>query len=147
LNPSFDKSSFKIIQLHHGICDTSNLPVLCANAGEFLKRDYDFAVAGGGTAGLVVAARLTEYPSIHVGVFEVGAANIGDPMIMIPAMTIRQIGIPNMTGITRQFLRYARGGDLPNSHKLRIDKSTDNKIAICAQFRCSLASRSWPWWF
>src|ERR1700709_469563 len=70
-----------------------NFPALCS-LDEFLKYDYDFLVVGGGTAGLVMAARLTENPDITVGVLEAGSANIGDPMIMIPAMYSKSIGDP-----------------------------------------------------
>ena len=45
------------------------LPALCS-VEEFLKHEYDFVVIGGGTAGLVVAARLTENPNVRVGVLE-----------------------------------------------------------------------------
>jgi choline dehydrogenase-like flavoprotein len=41
-----------------------------------------------------MAARLTEIPSITVGVLEAGAANIGDPMILMPAMYVKSIGDP-----------------------------------------------------
>jgi choline dehydrogenase-like flavoprotein len=58
----------------------------------FLRQDYDFIVVGGGTAGLVVAARLTENPNIHVGVLEAGKANFGDPMLTIPALYVQAIG-------------------------------------------------------
>ncbi len=69
----------------------TKLAALCS-VDDFLKHDYDFIVLGGGTAGLVVAARLTEIPGIHVGVLEAGPAHIGDPMIMMPAMYPKLIG-------------------------------------------------------
>lgn len=70
-----------------------NLPALCS-IEEFLSHDYDFIVVGGGTAGLTVAARLTENPKIKVGVLEAGAANINDPMILTPALYPKIIGDP-----------------------------------------------------
>src|SRR5258708_7185570 len=38
---------------------------------EFLTQSYDYLIIGGGTAGLCVAARLTEDPKVKVGVLEV----------------------------------------------------------------------------
>ncbi|KAG8157603.1 hypothetical protein KVR01_012645 [Diaporthe batatas] len=46
---------------------------------------FDFLVVGGGTAGLVVAARLTEDPRIRVCVIEAGASKLGDPNVEMPA--------------------------------------------------------------
>jgi choline dehydrogenase-like flavoprotein len=39
---------------------------------EFTSKQYDYVIIGGGTAGLVVAARLTEDPNITVAVLEAG---------------------------------------------------------------------------
>jgi choline dehydrogenase-like flavoprotein len=70
-----------------------NLPALCS-LEDFLKHYYDFIIVGGGTADLTVAARLSENPKWQVGVLEAGAANIGDPMIVVPALCFQTPGNP-----------------------------------------------------
>ena len=39
---------------------------------DFASKDLDYLVVGGGTAGLVVAARLSEIPEFQIGVIEAG---------------------------------------------------------------------------
>lgn len=46
----------------------------------------DFIVVGGGTAGLVVAARLTVHPDVSVLVLESGNNALQDPRIAVPAL-------------------------------------------------------------
>ena len=64
----------------------NSLPALHSSAEEFLEHDYDFIICGGGTAGLVVAARLTENEDISVGVLEAGESKLGDPLVDSPVM-------------------------------------------------------------
>ena len=47
------------------------------DAGEF-----DYVIAGGGTAGCVVAARLTEDPRVTVCLVEAGPSDVGDPHVL-----------------------------------------------------------------
>ena len=51
---------------------------------DFLSHKFTHLVVGGGTAGLVVATRLSEDPSITVGVLEAGFAAYNDPRINVP---------------------------------------------------------------
>ena len=44
-------------------------------------KSFDYVIVGGGTAGLVLAARLSENPATSVLVLEAGAAHLNDPMI------------------------------------------------------------------
>ena len=46
-------------------------------------------IVGGGTAGLVVAARLSENPDVTVGVLEAGKNRLGDMLIDCPALFLQ----------------------------------------------------------
>lgn len=52
----------------------------------------DYIVIGGGTAGLVVANRLTEDPNVHVIVLEAGQNLSEDPRVNIPALWTTLMG-------------------------------------------------------
>jgi choline dehydrogenase-like flavoprotein len=52
---------------------------------EFVQTKFDYIICGGGTAGLAVAARLSENPDVTVGVIEAGKYRIGDPQVDCPA--------------------------------------------------------------
>ncbi|KAJ3557548.1 hypothetical protein NP233_g11711 [Leucocoprinus birnbaumii] len=47
-----------------------------------ISRTYDYVIIGGGTAGLVLAARLTETADLSVLVLEAGEENLNDPVLM-----------------------------------------------------------------
>ncbi|KAJ5684732.1 uncharacterized protein N7477_001077 [Penicillium maclennaniae] len=51
---------------------------------EFSSTTFDYIICGGGTAGLAIAARLTENPEVTVGVVEAGKYRIGDPLVDMP---------------------------------------------------------------
>lgn len=68
-------------------------PALCS-LSEFTSQSFDYVVVGGGTAGLVVAARLTENPSVRVGVIEAGKNRMDDKMISTPSLYPAMIGRP-----------------------------------------------------
>lgn len=51
---------------------------------EFLATEFDYLIIGGGTAGLVLANRLSENPNVVVGVIEAGKAKLDDNNVLSP---------------------------------------------------------------
>ncbi|KIK65197.1 hypothetical protein GYMLUDRAFT_160209 [Collybiopsis luxurians FD-317 M1] len=56
---------------------------------EFLNTKFDYVVCGGGTSGLVVAARLSEDPNVVVGVIEAGEYHGSAPEVNLPGFSGR----------------------------------------------------------
>ncbi|GJE87487.1 GMC family oxidoreductase [Phanerochaete sordida] len=65
---------------------------MSAKLEDVADKSFDYVIIGGGTAGLVVAARLSEDPSVTVCVLEAGGANLDDPEILTPSLSRGHFG-------------------------------------------------------
>lgn len=61
---------------------------------EFVSKGFDYVIIGGGTAGLTLAARLTEDENITVGVLEAGGNRLGDAIIDTPGLAMQALDKP-----------------------------------------------------
>ncbi|CAK4004037.1 Alcohol oxidase [Lecanosticta acicola] len=59
---------------------------------DFVEEAFDYLIVGGGTAGLCVAARLSENPNVRVGVLEIGKNLMDDPQVYTPGLYPTLIG-------------------------------------------------------
>ncbi|KAL7282581.1 hypothetical protein ACG7TL_004052 [Trametes sanguinea] len=65
---------------------------MSATIDDVQNKTFDYVICGGGTAGLTVAARLTENPNTSVLLLEAGDANIDDMALLLPAAYGSQFG-------------------------------------------------------
>jgi choline dehydrogenase len=59
-------------------------------------RIYDYVIVGAGSAGSILAARLTEDPSVTVGVLEAGPSDLR-PYVRVPAGFVKTLTQPKLT--------------------------------------------------
>ncbi|KAJ7590078.1 GMC oxidoreductase [Mycena floridula] len=94
---------------------------------EATNKIFDYVLVGGGTAGLTLAARLTEDPATTVLVLEAGESHLGDPLVDIPGASFSQLGNPKydwafktapQESINNREIMWNRGKGLGGSSKI-----------------------------
>ncbi|KAE8382975.1 alcohol oxidase [Aspergillus bertholletiae] len=120
---------------------------------QFLSFNFDYIIVGGGTAGLLLAARLTENPNIQVGVIEAGTLKKNDPNVDNPARLARTLYNPEydwmylstpQAGTNNKVHHVARG-------KLLGGSSGINYMAYCRpaaediDLWEKLGNKGWSW--
>lgn len=71
---------------------TETIPCL-VRFDEAVKFSYDYIIVGGGTAGCILASRLSENPEVSVLLIEAGSTF--SPLSMVPFLTSQQQKTPN----------------------------------------------------
>jgi choline dehydrogenase-like flavoprotein len=77
-----------------------------------MEKGFDYVIVGGGTAGCVLAARLTEDPNVRVCLLEAGG-NDSNPLIHMPVGFARMTTGPLTWGLTTAPQKHANNREIP----------------------------------
>ncbi|KAI8627521.1 GMC oxidoreductase [Xylariaceae sp. FL1651] len=117
-----------------------------------MASSFDFIIVGGGTAGLVLACRLSEIPDVQVLVIEAGQDLTSDPRVNMPAMNQSLHGTPSnwrLQTVPQKFLHDRQlkvyggrvlGGSSALNTFVFVPPSKNQVEAWCA-----LGNPSWSW--
>ncbi|KAF8632485.1 hypothetical protein AX15_001854 [Amanita polypyramis BW_CC] len=114
---------------------------------------FDYVIIGGGTAGLVVAARLTENPDVSVCVMEAGKDQSSNVDTMIPGFAMKNMGNPEIdwmfqtspqSHLNGRQMTVNRGKGLGGSSILNIMEIARGNAKEYDAFE-TLGSQGWNW--
>ncbi|CAE6433231.1 unnamed protein product [Rhizoctonia solani] len=123
------------------------------NGADFSSQAFDYVVVGGGTAGLALAARLSDSPKVSVGVIEAGPYYENDPLIDTPGLAGQLQGnakydwlfksVPQ-THVNNRVLPLPRGKALGGSSAINL-MALDRASKIEYDAWAELGNPGWNW--
>ena len=123
------------------------------NATSFAATVFDYVIVGGGTAGLTIAARLTETPNITVGVIEAGLDRTQDPKVLTPGFAPSMWDDPDYDWIFKtvpqihgnnRIIGHPRGKQLGGSSAINFDYWTHASQQDINDWG-KLGNKGWSW--
>ncbi|KAL3455376.1 hypothetical protein BJX64DRAFT_272515 [Aspergillus heterothallicus] len=130
------------------------MPAIISSLDSFLEvPEYDYIIVGGGAAGLVLAARLSENPSVSVAVLEAGDARIGDTNIASPVGMAAVLDNPEYDWCFRSTPQAGNNGKVHHVARGKClgGSSSINFLAYCRPSREDvdrweeLGNQGWNW--
>ncbi|KAJ3520029.1 hypothetical protein NM688_g9217 [Phlebia brevispora] len=151
--PSWCLSQFVLLS---SLLLLSPVPVsstLYQSPSDLTTTEYDFVIVGGGTAGLVLANRLTEDSSVNVLVVEAGGSFDGNLGIEVPFLGTSLSGtsvdwnyttVPQ-TGYNNRTIPYARGHVLSGSSSINLLTYNRGSNGVWDRLADASDDAGWSW--
>lgn len=127
---------------------------LYTDASQLPNSAYDFVVVGAGTAGNVMAARLSENPKFKVLVIEAGISNEGVRNVEVPFLATQNIPATPVTwnyttvpqaGLDNRTVAYPRGRVLGGSSSINFLAYTRGSDAEFDRWANLTGDEGWSW--